>query len=261
MTSLKLKKFDPSKMGDDKVCVVIGKRGTGKSSLVTDILWYKKHMPVGVVMSATEDGNHHYKQFVPDLFVHSHFDVKVVEGIIERQKKLIQSGRTEGADAFLLLDDCMYDSKFFRETVIRLIFLNGRHWKLFCMVTLQYCMGLSPDLRANVDYVFILRENIRANRERLWKSFAGIFPKFDQFSDALDACTENYECMVIDNTSKSNNIEDCVYWYKARLRSGFKIGSAKMWATHAKKYKSSGHGDKPRMEKKRTLEVSKLKIK
>jgi hypothetical protein len=28
-------------------------------------------------------------------------------------------------------------------------------------------------------------------------------------------CTENYECLVIDNTRKSDKIEDCVYFYKA----------------------------------------------
>ena len=32
-------------------------------------------------------------------------------------------------------------------------------------------MDLPPALRANVDYVFILRENIIQNREKLYKSF------------------------------------------------------------------------------------------
>jgi len=43
-------------MGDDKVCVFIGKRGTGKSTLVTDILYHKKHLPAGVVMFAFDYG-------------------------------------------------------------------------------------------------------------------------------------------------------------------------------------------------------------
>lgn len=63
--NLQLKKFKPENMPDDKVCVFIGKRGTGKSTLVTDILYHKKHLPAGIVMSATEEGNHHYKQYVP----------------------------------------------------------------------------------------------------------------------------------------------------------------------------------------------------
>jgi hypothetical protein len=66
MSQLQLRKFDPSKVADDKVCVFIGKRGTGKSTLVTDILWHKRHIPAGMAMSGTEDGNGHYKQFIPD---------------------------------------------------------------------------------------------------------------------------------------------------------------------------------------------------
>ena len=82
------------------------------------------------------------------------------------------------------------------------IFMNGRHWKILFMITMQYCMDLPPALRANIDYVFILRENIIQNREKLWKNFFGIFPTFDSFSEVMNACTENYECLVLDNTSK-----------------------------------------------------------
>ena len=61
-------------MGDDKVCVFIGKRGTGKSTLITDILWHKRHLSAGIAMSGTEDGNGHFKQFIPDLFVYNDYN-------------------------------------------------------------------------------------------------------------------------------------------------------------------------------------------
>ena len=35
--------------------------------------------------------------------------------------------------------------------------------------------------------------------------------------------TTNYGCLVIDNTVNSNNIYDCVYWYKADMHSSFKM--------------------------------------
>jgi len=95
-------------------------------------------------------------------------------------------------------------------------------------------MDLSPDLRANVDYVFILRENVLANREKLYKNFFGIFPSFDVFNQVMTMCTENYECLVLDNTSKSNRIEDCVFFYKAKPRANFRIGSPSLWTFHTK---------------------------
>lgn len=232
--TLQLRKFDPSKMADDKVCVFIGKRGTGKSTLVTDILWHKKNIPAGIAMSGTEEGNGYYKQFIPDLFVYGDYNKEALEKIIERQKKLLAVGKCN--PVFILMDDCMYDRAFMRDVCIRQLFMNGRHWKIFFMMTTQYCMDMTPMIRTNVDYVFALRDNVRQNRENLYKAFFGVFPTYDQFSQVMDACTENYECLVLDNTSKSNRITDCVFWYKAPIRRGFHVGSPAFWQYHQRHY-------------------------
>jgi len=128
---------------------------------------------------------------------------------------------------------------------------------------MQYVMDLPPALRANVDYVFILRENIIQNREKLYKSFFGIFPSFDMFCKVMDACTENYECLVLDNTVKSNKITDCVFWYKAKIRNGFRVGSPQLWNMHKKtynpKYLEQQEADAKNATKKTRLTVTKRK--
>ena len=40
--NLKLKKFEMSSIDDDSVVIFIGKRNTGKSFLVKDLLWYHR---------------------------------------------------------------------------------------------------------------------------------------------------------------------------------------------------------------------------
>ena len=54
----------------------------------------------------------------------------------------------------------------------------------------------------------------------------------------MNSCTENYECLVLDNTSKSNKIEDVVFWYKARIFTpgDFRIGNDQYWKCHSQKY-------------------------
>lgn len=100
------------------------------------------------------------------------------------------------------------------------------------MVTMQFVLGIAPELRTNVDYIFICRENIISNRKRLYESFAGMFPTFEIFCTVMDACTENFECLVIDNTSKSNKLEDQVFWYKASEHEPFTIGNRGLWEIH-----------------------------
>ena len=256
--NLQLKKFNPASIADDKVCVFIGKRGTGKSTLITDIMYHKRHIPAGVVMSATEDGNHHYKSFVPDLFIYGDYDREAIERVLDRQKSISIRGQTPPS-AFLLLDDCMYDRKFMKDTCIRQCFMNGRHWKIFFMLSMQYCMDLSPDLRANVDYVFILRENIVQNREKLYKSFFGVFPNFNTFQKVMDACTENFECLVLDNTSKSNRVEDCVFWYKAAIRKNFRCCAPQLWALHKQRYDPNNRREPTNNQQKGVIKITKGK--
>ena len=38
--------------------------------------------------------------------------------------------RLKDKRAFVVLDDCMFDNKWIKDTVIRNIFMNGRHYKL-----------------------------------------------------------------------------------------------------------------------------------
>ena len=231
---LKLRKFDPSTIKDTSICVVIGKRNTGKSVLAKDIMFHKRHIPAGVVMSATEEGNNFYGTWVPDSFIYNDFDRAVIENLIEQQRKKIKTGTAQ--NVFLILDDCMYDKKLLKDKCMRSLFMNGRHWKIFLMLTAQYCGDLGPDIRSNIDYVFILRDNIIQNRERLYKNFFGLVPTFASFSQLMDATTENYECLVVDNTSRSNNLEDCLYWYKARPEHSFKMGSPAFWRYHTDSY-------------------------
>jgi hypothetical protein len=49
----------------------------------------------------------------------------------------------------------------------------------------------------------------------------------------MDQCTENFECLVINNNAKSNKLEDQIFWYKAHDRGTFKLGSKEYWELSA----------------------------
>ena len=52
----------------------------------------------------------------------------------------------------------------------------------------------------------------------------------------MDQCTENYECLVIHNNSKSNRLEDQVFWYRADMHSDFQVGHPSAWKYHISNY-------------------------
>jgi hypothetical protein len=242
--TLELKKFDMKnisfKPNENKgpVVVLIGKRDTGKSFLVRDLLYYQQDIPIGTVISGTEEGNGFYEKMVPKLFVHNEYNTAIIENILKRQrtvlkqiKKEIETYKRSTIDprAFVILDDCLYDNTWARDKMMRLLFMNGRHWKVMLIITMQYPLGIPPTLRTNIDYVFILRENYIANRRRIYENYAGMFPTFESFCQVMDQCTENYECLVINNNSKSNKLHDQVFWYKADHHGDFRLGSKEFW--------------------------------
>ena len=107
--------------------------------------------------------------------------------------------------------------------------MNGRHWKILLIITMQYPLGIPPNLRTNIDYVFILREPYINNRKKIYENYAGMFPTFESFCQVMDQCTENYECLVINNNSKSNKLTEQIFWYKAESHPNFKLGSKEYW--------------------------------
>ena len=131
--------------------------------------------------------------------------------------------------AFIILDDCLYDSTWTKDKNVRALFMNGRHLKMFFVIAMQYPLGIPPNLRTNIDFIFILRENIVANRKRIYDNYAGMFPTFEIFCQVMDQCTENFECLVIDNTTKSNKLEDTVFWYKANTAPNFRVCNDEYW--------------------------------
>ena len=243
--SLELKKFNMNMISNDKVVVLIGKRETGKSFLVKDLLFYHKDMPVGTVISGTEGANAFYSKIMPSIFIHGEYRPEIISNVLKRQKKVINTINKEVEEigdstidprAYLILDDCLYDKSWVNNKDIRSLFMNGRHYKIMFLITMQYALGIPPNLRTNIDFVFLLRENYMSNRKRLYEHYAGMFPSFDVFCQVMDQCTEDFECLVINNNAKSNKLEDQVFWYKAEPHDDFQLGASEFWQYHSQNY-------------------------
>ena len=162
--SIKLTKFDMSKIEDDKVVVLIGKRETGKSYLVKDLLYYHQDMPAGTVISGTEGANSFYSKMMPSCFIHGEYHESIIQNYLNRQKKITKAWKQQmdstgdssvDPRGFLILDDCLYDQSWVKSKDVRSLFMNGRHYKSMFIITMQYALGIPPNLRTNVDFVLL----------------------------------------------------------------------------------------------------------
>lgn len=230
--NLNLKKFRLSKIKSDAVVVYIGRRRTGKSVALRDVLYHNRDVPYGIVISGSEEASPYFENFVPKTFIFNNFKEEIIDNLLERQKRkqkeLVNTGKKEDNRLFLVLDDCLYDTSWMKTTGIRNLFMNGRHYKVFFHITMQYPLGIGPSLRTNIDYTFIMREPYISNRKRIYENFAGMFPDFATFCKVMDNL-DKHECLVIDNNADSSKLEDQVFWFKAEMRDEFKMGTEKFW--------------------------------
>ena len=236
---LKIKKFPIHEMDLNSKVAVIGKPGTGKSTLMKDLLYrHRKRFPIGLVMSETNAESGDFDGLVPPLFTYDYYNQQAMDNLVIRQRRMVRKNGEQHPDnnAFVIVDDCMDDTSWVNNKTTKGIFKNGRHWDLFFLLSMQYCLGIPPTLRTCLDYVFILREPNLRNRKQLWENYASIFPTFELFCDALDGLTQNYHCMVIKNRVLSNKIEDVVFWYKAKRHKPFKVGTKAWWAWAQRNY-------------------------
>ena len=242
---IEIKRFNISEMVDHCTIVMIAKRATGKSYLTREILYHKQDIPSAIAISKTEKLNSFYADFIPESFIFYNYNTEILTNIFNRQsiisednKKRIKHGKKPKDDRLIIImDDCMVDSKnFIKDPNILELFFNGRHHHLSFILTMQYSLGIPPELRSNFDYIFLLAEDFISNRKRLYEHYAGMFPTFDIFQQVFNEITENYGVMVINNRIHSKNITDKVFWYKAKATPDFLIGSPKLLNYHKKSY-------------------------
>lgn len=255
--TLNIKEFNLADVRDDATICFIGKRRSGKSFCMRELLYSKRYIPYATVISGSEKVNPFFSYFLPSSFIHhmeEDLDEDIVRNIFKRQLLLKQRARED--ERFkkvdqrfaIVFDDVLHDDNWKKYKSVKNIFMNGRHFNLFFVLAMQFPLGIPPALRANIDYAFIYQDTNFNNRKRLYENFAGVFPDFNMFCKAMNSL-EKYECLVINMSAATANLDETVFWYKATQTPNFKFGCEQMW-------KSDSHS---RKNQKKGLDLSKYK--
>ena len=193
------------------ICI-LGKRNCGKTTLMVDIMSKLHRIDIALAMSPTESTLADLRRFIPPTFVHAKFSEKKVSDLLDIQGSAIEKGKQQ--NALLVMDDMAYKRGHMTNTAITFVAYNGRHRRCTAMFSCQYAMMLPPSLRNNIDILIVLKENLPSARRKIYDQYFGLL-SFKEFNMLMDASTENYECLIIDNSKASNNVEDICFWYRA----------------------------------------------
>ena len=210
---LKIAKLKPEALKPGGVYLLQGRRSTGKSTLLKQVLyWMRDQHDLVIAMTPTESTREMFCELIPPQFVFDGFNVSVLEAVMETQKQLLARGKVRRI--CVVLDDLSFDAKAFREKVVGAAFRNSRHYNCTLCVTAQAVYDLLPSLRQQVDVVFALRDPIEQSRKKLWLAYFGMM-RYEDFLAAFEACTSNFGAICLDQSVPTSDVTECVFHTKA----------------------------------------------
>ncbi len=220
--SINLKKFKLSSISDDALIGIVGMRRSGKSWLLRDLLYEKRYIPVGSVMSPTAKSSKFFHPFMCPAFIHDNFSPRAMQMMIQRQVKLIDllnRGELKMTDphalkAFMIADDCGADKKGFKTLQMRDMAMNGRHRRILTIFTAQHFVDIPNEIRNQLDYLFMFSDKKKQTQIHLFDEFFNSFGDFNIFKNVFLKMTQNKRCMVAYPTG--TDLADSVFVYKAR---------------------------------------------
>jgi len=231
-----LAEFDVKSIPLDATIVAVGKRRTGKTWVLRNLMYEKRlAFTGGIVFSQTDRLNQFWQQYVPSAYIYSKYDPAILQLVFKRQLEIRESNRLTEQEKekalpfFILLDDVISDPKLkFDEQLIEL-FVSGRHYKLFVLITTQYAKSITPTLRGNTDFCFVMRTIQERQLESLYDDFANFLTR-DAWHQIVKDNTQDNEVLVIDTC---NDIDkeplQMLHWWKAIDPGPFLMGTKAYW--------------------------------
>src|ERR1700754_4733712 len=86
-TVFNIREFELEKMRSNSKTIIVGRPGTGKSTLMSNIIRVsEKDFSTAVILSGSEDNNNFYSKIFPSLFIFHEYNEEVMNKIAQRQK-------------------------------------------------------------------------------------------------------------------------------------------------------------------------------
>lgn len=209
--------FNVDKMRKNPVILVIGKRCSGKTALINQLIKRMNFtdMNQGLIVSRNDKTGQFYSECYPNANVEYSLNNNSFSKFLEKQTNIINDESITDKSGYVIIEDCLSRTKETTESSVWEALMNGRNYHLTTIVSMQV-PKLPQDIGLNVDYIFIMNQDSAINRELCWKKFCGVFPSYDAFHQSFIKCTDSdkYKCMVIDNMSSSDKVSDKVYWFQ-----------------------------------------------
>ena len=223
------------------IIYLIGKKGTGKTTALLNILYHIRHLFwggyafVGTTTTAEQLSAH-----LPTKVIVEGFSKMKLDEIYAKISKLVKEYTKEGYDLrkhhfVVILDDVCWDKKIMNLPVMRKFHMNCRHIGVTLIVCAQYMMDLGPSLRNQIDYCIFGKNVVDKEIEKIRENYVPLFDKSrkNEFLKIFKALNVTGRMMVVDTATgnRSTDIQEVIKYFKTTKEvPSFTFGAHEFWA-------------------------------
>ena len=242
---VELPEWDPGMFPMDGTMVLFGKRRSGKSWLVREVLSrYRLHYRQVIVLTNTQQ-NDFWPAHVPFRFIHK-YDPFVVSKILDHQKAILawnelnadNPGAIVNPFMAIVLDDVV-SKDMHHDPLLNELFYEGRHSDISIFITTQHPKALPPGVRANADAAIIFPMRSSHDEEAIRDQYCNFFEDKMDFRRTLIEYTHDHACLVVFLADTSALPIEQLYTYRSKDPGPFVCCAAEYWkgdADHKKAF-------------------------
>lgn len=196
--------------------LIIGKNDDSRNTIINSVLDYyiqKYNTKISVICPADKI-NPYYITHYENTEIHCGLQEEYVKKFLHQAMLAMSTGSE--INAMFIFNDCIDTSEFWNNKTIDEILMNGRHYKIPYIITMERATNIPPAVRMNFDYVFVLPDDSVVNRRKIWNNYGLMIPTFGSFENIFNQCTRDNHTMVINNRIPFEKINYSIYWYRAR---------------------------------------------
>lgn len=233
-----VKQFDLTLIPAETNLLIVGKRNSGKTTLMLNLLFYIGRLYLlGCAIAPTATVRMELAKHMPSSLIWPEFDIqkltvvmsKFIENLMPNWMENVNNQKNKDRKPdilkwLLVMDDCGFSETTFRHETFKEMYMNGRQVGQGTVLNLQRLKSIPPGLRSQLDYVFFFRDLSRTVQDSIHREFFS-FLEFNTFRDFFMKCTEGYNCLVLDVArtqrlrdlgKSSKSLAECIFVFSPK---------------------------------------------
>lgn len=244
-TEIPIRQFNPLLHSPEYAAwIAYGKRRTGKTFVMRDYFYWKRHEFDQVYVFTETKVNGFWEQYVPRKAIYDGWDEAKAHQILETNTWAMQNPKEARQKGFtdrtaVILDDVISNKKLRSagdDGVYAALYVQGRHTHMTVGTATQKATAIPPKVRDNIDLVFILRQESETEVDRIHKEHMSRLNKTTA-REMINYYTQTFEkdtprewryTFVID-TDPTKSYNERFYYYIPVDHGPFRLGSKNFW--------------------------------